>query len=310
VLPPGEDAGEGGAGGSRRADGAAGASDGGGAGEDAGAGGSGGAPAMDAAAPDLSIGSDGAPADLPAVEAPRDLGGPDTRDVAAPDSPPGVNLAAGLVHHWKFDEGMGMLTADSSGRGNTGTLTGVPNWMSPGAPIPNTSNPFALMFDGTDDYVALQTSLSPVLGATASLSSWIKTTQTGANNSFDAPGITGVEMSSGSNDIFWGFLDAAGNLGFRPGSGTTVKSMSPVNDNMWHHVVMTRDRNTGAIQIFVDGRLTGSATTLIGDKTTVFQAIGRITNSGRPYFRGLIDDVRIWDRVITAAEVTALFTGN
>jgi hypothetical protein len=80
---------------------------------------------------------------------------------------------------------------------------------------------------------------------------------------------------------------------------------------MWHHVVMTRDQTSGRLQIFVDGKLAkagdGGQT---GAKTTMFAAIGRITNSSRPYFKGAIDDVRIWNRVISPAEVTALFAGN
>jgi hypothetical protein len=277
-----------------------------------GSGGTGGSVPLDAAGdPPLAI--DLAAPDGPALdsaEPPRDLAPPDGRDVGGPDLPPGVDLTMGLVHHWKFDEGMGMLTADSSGKGNTGTLSGngLPTWV-PGVPTV-AGNTFALSFDGVDDFVQVRDPLAPILGGTASLSCWFKTTQAGANNSFDAPGITGVEQSGGANDIFWGFLDANGFLGFRPGSGTTVKSAAAVNNGAWHHVVMTRDKVSGHIQIFIDGKLDKAADTLTGDKSTAFNALGRITDSSRPYFKGQLDDLRVWDRVISAAEVSALFAGN
>jgi MSHA biogenesis protein MshQ len=259
-----------------------------------------------------------APPDLPAdssgpdgsADLPRDTAA-DARDGAGPDLPPGIDLTMGLVGHWKFDEGMTTMTADSSGRANTGTLSGggLPDWTPGGAPIP--ANPFSLTFDGVDDYVALKDNLAPVLGGTASLSCWIKTTQTGANNSFDAPGVTGVEQGGGSDDIFWGFIDAGGNIGLRPGSGRTVKSAAPINDNQWHHIVMTRDETSGHIQIFVDGKLAKADDGMqTGKKSTAFAALGRITNSSKPYFKGQLDDVRIWDRVLSPAEVTALFMGN
>ena len=273
-------------------------------------GGSGGAVPLDAAVdspgPDLPRDAvvDGAP-DLPhdAVADGHDSGGPDL--------PPGIDLTMGLVNHWKFDEGMLQMTADSSGHGNTGTLSGggLPDWTPGGAPIPG--NLFSLTFDGVDDYVALKDNLAPVLGGTSTLSCWIKTTQTGANNSFDAPGITGVEQGGGSNDIFWGFIDASGFIGLRPGSGRTVKSAAAINDNMWHNVVMTRDAGNGRIQIFVDGKLAKADDGMqTGPKSTAFAALGRITDSSKPYFKGQLDDVRIWDRVLSPAEVTAVFTGN
>jgi hypothetical protein len=232
-------------------------------------------------------------------------------DAAIVDLAPGLDLAAGLVHRWKFDEGTGLATADSGSRGNNGTLSGggLPDWTAGGAPIPG--NPFSLTFDGVDDYVALSAGLAPVLGGTATLSCWLKTNQKGADNSYDAPGVTGVEMGNGSNDIFWGFLDSNGLIGLRPGSGTTVKSASPVNDNKWHNVVMTRDKDTGRLQMFVDGQLIRAIDGMqTGTKTTAFNSLGRITGSSKPYFKGQLDDVRIWDRVLTAAEVAAVFAGH
>ena len=100
-----------------------------------------------------------------------------------------------------------------------------------------------------------------------------------------APGITGVEHAGDGNDIFWGSLDAAGNLKFQTGDGANINSGGPINNDQWHHIVMTRDKDTGRIEIYVDGVLKNFATGDIGAKTTPFQAIGRVTDSPMPYFR-------------------------
>ena len=239
-----------------------------------------------------------------------DLLAADVRDAVLADLPAGVDLTMGLVYQWKFDEGMGLVANDVAGKANTGTLTGggMP-WTPGGAPLPG--NLFSLTFDGVDDYVAVKDNLAPVLGGTASLSCWLRTTQVGDNNSFDAPGITGVEQGGGGNDIFWGFLDASGAIGLRPGSGRTVKSAGPINDNMWHHVAMTRDEVSGRIQIFVDGKLAKADDGMqTGKKDTAFAALGRITGSAKPYFKGQLDDVRIWNRVLSLDDVAWLFAGH
>jgi hypothetical protein len=257
--------------------------------------------------------ADSGPRDLAMEGTQRRDTAPPPPDVVTPDLPPGVDLTTGLAYRWKFDEGFGNLTSDSSGKGNTGTLSGngLPMWTA-GAPA-IAGNTFALSFDGVDDYVAVTTNLAPVLGGTASLSCWIKTTQKGNDNSPDAPGVTGVEQNGGSNDIFWGYLDSDGRIGLRPGAGNSVKSTMPVSDDMWHHVVMTRDKGTGRLQIFVDGKLAQAADGgQNGDKSTAITSFGRIahTDGSAKYFRGVLDDVRVWDRVLGQAEVSALFAGN
>src|SRR3989344_3025342 len=90
----------------------------------------------------------------------------------------------GLVGYWKFDEGAGATAVDSSGNGNNGTLTNMSAYAWTGSVIPSADegytasttfvNPYALDFDGVDDYVDAG-DIDALDGATqASVFGWIK----------------------------------------------------------------------------------------------------------------------------------------
>ena len=59
------------------------------------------------------------------------------------------------------------------------------------------------------------------------------------------------------------------------------------------------------MQVYVDGVLSGSATSETGVKTTPFRSIGRIEDTGGTptYLAGSLDDLRLYNRVLTAAEI-------
>jgi hypothetical protein len=256
----------------------------------------------------------GAPADGPAGDAPRDAlvsrdqAGDASDAQGAGDTSPGadartseVDLLLGLMGYWKLDEGMGNTTEDSSGRGNPGALTNMPVW--------DVNTPFAgsarsLLLNGTSSYVAMRNDLAPVLGGTATLAFWIRTTQTGSDTAYVAPGVTGADQPAGTNDVFWGYLDARGAIGIACGDGTSVRS-DPVNDDRWHHLAFTRDKDSGRAQVFVDGNLVRAGATAAGTKSTPITALGRISGSTNHYFKGSLDEVRMWNRILGSAEVAA-----
>ncbi|HEX9803049.1 MAG TPA: LamG domain-containing protein [Gammaproteobacteria bacterium] len=166
-------------------------------------------------------------------------------------------------------------------------------------------------FDGVDDYVEVP-NLSAKLNGTASLAFWINTTQTGNDTDWLAPGVTGVELSGGADDIFWGWLDASGHIGISVGNDNSSKSTTPVNDGTWHHVVLTRDATNGAYKIYIDGSLNKSGTSASGIIGTPFSSIGRIEDTGGSpeYLQGELDEVLIFDSVLSDAEVVAGYTNQ
>jgi mono/diheme cytochrome c family protein len=149
-------------------------------------------------------------------------------------------------------------------------------------------------------------SVATVLGGTASLSFYMKTTQAGAASSWTAPGIFGRDQANGTDDVFWGWLDGNGRIKLSVGNDAGTASTAAVNDGNWHHVVLTRDAASGAQAVYVDGVKTTS-TGLTGTKglANKFQVMGQIQGNAA-LFKGTLAEVRVYGRVLTDTEVSTL----
>jgi YVTN family beta-propeller protein len=197
---------------------------------------------------------------------------------------------AALVFHWPLDN-----DARDGMRGNDGTVNG--NSFSEGGLGFTTAN------------VPLEDDVSGVLGGSASLSFHIKSGQVGSSNPWNSPGIFGRDHNGGTEDVFWGWINASGRLRLSAGNDAGITSPIAINDNQWRHVVLTRNSGTGQLQMFINGQLvvSGSARTgvLGGNWWNSFKTLGQIEGSGAR-FNGKLDDVRVYSRVLTAAEVADL----
>ncbi len=172
----------------------------------------------------------------------------------------------------------------------------------------------ALDFDGVDDYIEIGSDRSGFLGATGSVTFWFNTTQvaTGGAAFWASPGFIGVESSGDGNDIFWGILNTLGELVFHVGDNPAVANAGVQNDGTWHHAALTRDSTTGAIEIYIDGVLVQSNTSDTGAKTTAFSSIARIEDTGGTpeEYDGLIEDIRLYDVVLTAEEIATMYAAR
>ena len=227
---------------------------------------------------------------------------------------PGLTTPTDLYH---FDEGSGTTTADSAGT-KTGTLVGntLPTWVTPKI------GTAALSFSGNGVFrsmtpqsavsVPSNNNLSSVLGGTATLTAWIKTTQSGGSDTWNSPAITGVEVAGTQNDIRWGYLDQSGHIGIGAGD-VGVVSTTAINNGQWHHVAFTRDATTGAVKIYIDGVLQVSGQSDAGIITSPFRLIGAqtdLTSGGGPdgatYFNGQLDEVRIYNQILGDNEIASM----
>ncbi len=202
-----------------------------------------------------------------------------------------------------FDEGTGTTTADITGNDNSGTLMN----MLPAAWIPGIMGN-ALAFDGVNNYVQINNQL----GASFTISCWIKTAQTfqQVDLTYDGTGIIWSDVGGPANDFVFGGTRSAGGvnrLSFYVGSGdTTINGNQEISTGQWTHLAVTRDATSGAVKLYVNGVLDASGTA----GTAVLNAnpninIGGNTLDGR-YFNGAIDDVRFYTRVLTPGEIATL----
>lgn len=133
-------------------------------------------------------------------------------------------------------------------------------------------------------------------GATArTLALWVKTTAAPTSQSLFTYGSFAVGKQ-------FGLLTSANNAYF-VGFGPDVPSSKNITDNAWHHVAATYD---GAqLGLYVDGVQVATKSIVLDTTGTDF-AIGQsISQPGREPFAGSLSDVRIYNRVLTAAELTA-----
>src|SRR5680860_517336 len=202
----------------------------------------------------------------------------------------------GLVGSWHFEENGGTTTADSSGNGNTGTITNA-TWTT-GNTSPNTGK--ALSFDGVNDNIKLGS--SSVLKPTADITilSWIK--GTGDNKYILRQSDTGVDDGyqlwiNANGYARWTVLDASVDI------GTVI-----VNDNAWHLIAATFKQNTEA-KIYVDGVIDtiDNSVTSIDYTGTVDTYIGTTSSGSGFNFNGTIDEVKIYNRALSAAEIQAQY---
>ncbi|HTR42226.1 MAG TPA: LamG-like jellyroll fold domain-containing protein [Pseudomonadales bacterium] len=87
---------------------------------------------------------------------------------------------------------------------------------------------------------------------------------------------------------------------------TTITSTSAINDGQWHHITATRSAYTGQMQLYVDGTLQATAVGPYGPKIASPSLCLGAINSGGGYFNGAISDVQIFNRVLSAPEISVV----
>jgi hypothetical protein len=201
--------------------------------------------------------------------------------------------ALGPVAAWAFDEGAGSSAGDATGNGHVGALTGGAVWTTAGR------HAGALEFDGVDDAVVVTNDGTFDLGTSMTVSAWV----------YPLPQASGWwPVLQKETDAF--FLNA-GSPGGGAVAGVTANggccalayAPSAAPESTWTHLAMTYD---GAqVTFYLNGVSAGSA-----PASGPIQATSGplwIANNSYPgeAFRGRVDDVRVYDRVLTPAEITA-----
>jgi type II secretory pathway pseudopilin PulG len=240
----------------------------------------------------------------------------------------GTNLSlapfiGGLVGYWSFDEASGTTAYDKSGFGNNGTLysstticsapptSGCPQWTTGKVGS-------ALSFDGVDDYIQTSYLQSGVTAYTIEL--WVKTADTGNQKIFiQNRGSGGKSLTLGIGQT-GGLRGGPGKVGFEVDSDNLdigISSVQNINDNNWHHVVGVWSAPSGTsvspsqFKIYIDGVEVPITTGVVGSATSPLTGSGGAKiarhDSWNTNFNGIIDEIRIYNRALSDAEIKAIY---
>ena len=165
----------------------------------------------------------------------------------------------------------------------------------------------AATFDGVNDFATVGRQVADDF----SIELWFKSTQgigTGAQWSTGA-GLVDGSVAGAAND-FGVSLRSDGKVvaGIGTPDVSVVSTSGGYNNGAWHHVVFTRTKATGALALYVDGVAAGTATGASTASLTSATSLnlGRI-QSGGYYFAGSLDEVSIYNVVLSPAAISARF---
>jgi len=227
-----------------------------------------------------------------------------------------VSLTNGLVGYWPFDGQVTSWTSnttrDISGNGNTGSFVALSTTTSPVAGEIG----HALKFNGISSNVSVNSNLGFTNRFT--FAAWVR-----FNDLTDWQTLIGQDTSSWSGGNATFYLQKSGNgpncgrladtLGIALGIDAlscpvTAYSNTSVVTGRWYHAVGTYDGAT--LKFYQDGVLASSTATAITMGSQVAPLLigaGYYANSKVDFVNGLIDDVRVYNRALTAGEVAQLY---
>ncbi len=218
--------------------------------------------------------------------------------------------SADLVGWWKLDGN----AVDSSGKGHDGVLFGGPQWVSGimGG---------ALKFDGVDDRVEMpgtsQAAGFPGTSGEITWTMWIRVPANGTAKTIMCQGPAGGTHVAGNRSIN---VETTGKLMVRAngvGTLTSFSSAATVNDDQWHHIAVTIAFDTSGVndtgKVYIDGDLNkGYAVTTANINANAAAGATFIVTLGKGpnVFDGTIDDVRVYDKVLSVGEIQSIMKGG
>jgi hypothetical protein len=239
-------------------------------------------------------------------------------DVSSPRCP---TCRVGLVLYWKLDEASGSLALDSSPNGFNGSYSGVIDMSDAAlvAPTPSSmvppkvtfSDPFSRAFDGTGQQGVLLTPLPSALQPRNSitLAAWYRATRTDSNG--------GEIISAGDSYILRLRPTLVELVRFQPtpdaASNYIRCTATPANflDGNWHH--LAGEVSPAGMQVYFDG-VSMCTNTLGADLAyTGYDSfvVGHHARGRTDFdYDGNIDEVRVYNRVLSNAEIAGLASGS
>jgi concanavalin A-like lectin/glucanase superfamily protein len=212
-----------------------------------------------------------------------------------------VRAGNGPLAQWEFE---GNATDEAFLGERDGTIHGTVAYV-PGAVGQ------AIRFDGAGAHVTAPNALRT--DASFSVATWVRLDQPPPSPhaftalSQDGAAVSGFFLGYRQQDTggFWEFTMPSADSATNPG-GAGVRSSQPAQLGVWTHLTAAYDAPARQLRLYVNGSLAGSAPIAAAFHATGAVAIGRALN-GVPtnHWRGLVDEVKLYDRLLTAAEIRA-----
>ncbi len=211
--------------------------------------------------------------------------------------------STGPVAAYAFNETSGTTASDSSGNGNNGTLTNGPVFVAG-------KNGNAVSLDGVNDYVNLGNPVSLQINTSLTVSAWI--------NASSFPSDDAAVVSKRGNAIVGYQLDTTidkgpRTIGFKLANSSGGKmsryGATALQLNQWYHIAGVYNAATQTVDVYLNAQLNNGV--LVGPVTSSQQnsslsaVIGRKSGNSGFEFAGKIDDLRIYNRALTQAEIQA-----
>lgn len=226
----------------------------------------------------------------------RDVSGNVTQSasVAVTVANTGPPIPPGLAAAYAFAEGTGNQTADASGHGSAGTLSG-PAWNAAG------KYGSALTFDGTNDWVTVADASWLDVSGGLTLEAWVRPN--------GGPSWRTIMLKENGSTLAYALY--AGASGGRPmgivltgGSQRKLSGPSALPANTWTHLALTY--NGAQMRLYVNGveRASMAVTGVIPNSSGPLRIGGNSVWSSE-WFKGELDELRVYNRALSVTEIQA-----
>lgn len=201
----------------------------------------------------------------------------------------------GVSGYWHLDESTSSVVYDASGSGNTGTLVNA-SWASGS----NCRAGSCLSFSGSNSYMNASSSesLSPQSAITISL--WIKLNAIPSgtyNEIVQKYGAYGLKIDAVTSKV----------IGYVWGAPENHYSTTALTTGTWYHIAMTFDGSVHKIYVNGVNENSENDARSIPVSSNPLRVAGRESAGAGEYINGILDEIRIYNRALSASEIKARY---
>lgn len=205
------------------------------------------------------------------------------------------DVNSGIIGYWKFDEATGTVVYDSSWNFKAGSFSGSPTRIF----YPNCKAGNCLSFNGTTDYVSVPMAVS---GTDGTISFWVKN---------PAPGTGNYLLRSNANIRTYFTISAGNQVSFYKGDPAAGIGSATIIPGNWSMLTLTWRNDSGIEKgsSYINGIPIATDVSFSDNSQGSYVTIAGFTAGGTQNASGIFDDVRVYDRALSLAEVQQLY-GN